>query len=75
MVQELTDKHLAAINRGRKAKGLKPIRRKKTETKKPKLSVKTASLSEKIKALQKRHMESKASTERLRKQLKNINKK
>ena len=34
MVRELTDKHLAAINRGRKAKGLKPIRRKKTETKK-----------------------------------------
>ena len=31
MVTELTDKHLAAINRGRKAKGLKPIRRKKTE--------------------------------------------
>ena len=31
MVTELTDKHLRAINRGRKAKGLKPIRRKKTE--------------------------------------------
>lgn len=29
MVKELTDKHLRAINRGRKAKGLKPIRRKK----------------------------------------------
>tara|TARA_R110000824_G_scaffold91245_7_gene222151 strand:+ start:2912 stop:3193 length:282 start_codon:yes stop_codon:yes gene_type:complete len=28
MVRELTAKHLAAINRGRKAKGMKPIRRK-----------------------------------------------
>ena len=34
MVRELSDKHLAAINRGRKAAGLKPIRRKKTESKK-----------------------------------------
>ena len=37
MVREMTKKHLAAINRGRKAAGLKPIRRKKTETKKKKL--------------------------------------
>jgi len=29
MVKELSDKHLAAINRGRKAAGLKPIRRNK----------------------------------------------
>ena len=29
MVKELSDKHLAAINRGRKAVGLKPIRRNK----------------------------------------------
>ena len=29
MVKEISDKHLAAINRGRKAVGLKPIRRKK----------------------------------------------
>ena len=29
MVKELSDKHLAAINRGRKKKGLKPIRRNK----------------------------------------------
>jgi len=29
MVRELSDKHLAAINRGRKKKGLKPIRRNK----------------------------------------------
>ena len=29
MVKELSDKHLAAINRGRKAVGLKAIRRKK----------------------------------------------
>ena len=34
MVTELTPKHLAAINRGRKDKGLKPIRIKKKETKK-----------------------------------------
>ena len=33
MVKELSDKHLAAINRGRKDKGLKPIRRKKTKEK------------------------------------------
>ena len=31
MVRELTDKHLRALNRGRKAKGLKPIRRKKID--------------------------------------------
>ena len=29
MVREMTKKHLAAINRGRKAAGLKPIRKKK----------------------------------------------
>ena len=29
MVREMTKKHLAAINRGRKAAGLKPIRMKK----------------------------------------------
>ena len=29
MVREMTPKHLAAINRGRKAAGLKPIRMKK----------------------------------------------
>ena len=35
MVREMTKKHLAAINRGRKAAGLKPIRmKKKTKTKK-----------------------------------------
>ena len=35
MVKELSDKHLAAINRGRKAVGLKAIRRnKKTSTNK-----------------------------------------
>ena len=34
MVRQMTPKHLAAINRGRKAAGLKPIRMKKTETKK-----------------------------------------
>ena len=34
MVKELSDKHLAAINRGRKAAGLKPIRRKKNSDKK-----------------------------------------
>ena len=33
MVKELSDKHLAAINRGRKAAGLKPIRRKKKAAK------------------------------------------
>tara|TARA_R110002020_G_scaffold227602_1_gene438284 strand:+ start:958 stop:1386 length:429 start_codon:yes stop_codon:yes gene_type:complete len=33
MVRELTDKHLRALNRGRKAKGLKPIRKKKTKEK------------------------------------------
>jgi hypothetical protein len=37
MVKELSDKHLAAINRGRKAVGLKPIRRKKKTTSKKKL--------------------------------------
>jgi hypothetical protein len=31
MVKELSDKHLAAINRGRKKGGLKPIRRKKKD--------------------------------------------
>jgi len=35
MVKELSDKHLAAINRGRKAAGLKPIRRKKKTSKYP----------------------------------------
>jgi len=33
MVREMTAKHLAAINRGRKAAGLKPIRRKKKAAK------------------------------------------
>ena len=33
MVKEMTDKHLRAINRGRKDAGLKPIRRKKTKEK------------------------------------------
>ena len=33
MVRELSAKHLAAINRGRKAAGLKPIRMKKKTTK------------------------------------------
>ena len=38
MVREMTPKHLAAINRGRKAVGLKPIRmKKKTTTKKTKI--------------------------------------
>jgi len=32
MVREMTPKHLAAINRGRKAVGLKPIRMKKKTT-------------------------------------------
>ena len=36
MVKELSDKHLAAINRGRKAVGLKPIRRKKKPKEKAK---------------------------------------
>ena len=36
MVREMTKKHLAAINRGRKAAGLKPIRMKKKTTKKVK---------------------------------------
>ena len=36
-VNELSDKHLAAINRGRKAAGLKPIRRKKKTSTKKKL--------------------------------------
>ena len=40
MVTELTDKHLAAINRGRKAKGLKPIRRKKKTKEKAKIKKK-----------------------------------
>ena len=34
MVKEMTKKHLAAINRGRKAAGLKPIRMKKKSDKK-----------------------------------------
>ena len=33
MVREMTKKHLAAINRGRKAAGLKPIRMKKNVSK------------------------------------------
>ena len=33
MVREMTAKHLAAINRGRKAVGLKPIRRKSENNK------------------------------------------
>ena len=37
MVKELSDKHLAAINRGRKAVGLKPIRRKKKTKEKAKI--------------------------------------
>jgi hypothetical protein len=37
MVREMTKKHLAAINRGRKAAGLKPIRMKKKTTTKKKL--------------------------------------
>ena len=37
MVREMTAKHLAAINRGRKAVGLKPIRIKKKTTSKKKL--------------------------------------
>ena len=36
MVREITAKHLAAINRGRKAVGLKPIRMKKKTKEKAK---------------------------------------
>ena len=46
MVREMTPKHLAAINRGRKAVGLKPIRmKKKTTTKKTKIKKKASEKS------------------------------
>ncbi len=40
MVREMTKKHLAAINRGRKAAGLKPIRMKKKTKEKAKIKKK-----------------------------------
>ncbi len=54
MVREMTAKHLAAINRGRKAAGLKPIRMKKSTSKKaPKKAPKKVSKKNGIKKLTK----------------------